>query len=99
MEERRIEVPGLLFLHPDGHDDAARTEPLDAASRRRIGVARRDDDARDTARAHGVHARRLLPRVRAGLERHVERRSARPFARLAERDTLGMLAAELRMVA
>ena len=61
-----------------------------------IGVLHRGDDARDARRDDGVGAGRRPAEMRAGLERHIERRAARRLARLAERDDLGVRPAARR---
>ena len=90
-QETRVEALGLrseeaLFDRDPGGAEPANALPVGA----RIGVAHRDDHARDAGLAHRVDARRGAALVRARLEIGVERRAARAVARFAERVDFGV---------
>src|SRR5581483_11638732 len=85
----RLVLPPRLEAVEQLHLDAGLPQALEAATvHERVRVARADDDARHAGRDDGVGARRRAAVMGAGLEGHVERRPARPLARLLERDRL-----------
>src|SRR5581483_7401609 len=76
--------------------DPGTTQALGSAGRLRVRVVRAVDDALDAGGEDRVDAGRRRPVVVAGLERHVERRAARPLAGLVEDDALRVPPARLR---
>ena len=84
-------APRLLGAEPDIDRDALLAQPRMAlAGDLRIGILQRRHHARDAGRHDGVDAGRRLAVMRAGLERHVERRAARRLAGAPQRLDLGM---------
>ena len=73
--------------------DPVRAQPLLATRSLRVRVARAEDDALDTGGEDRLGARRRRAVMRARLERHVQRRVARPLAGRRERDDLGVATA------
>ncbi len=74
-------------------------QPQAAAADARVRVADRRHHARDPARPHERRAGRRASVVRAGLERHVERRALRPRSGAAERQHLRVRSARPRVEA
>ena len=83
--------PRLVGADADlDHDARFGHPPMAGARDLRIGIDQRGDHPRDAGRDDGVGAGRRLAVMRAGLERHVERRAARGGAGAAQRLGLGM---------
>src|SRR5690606_18614657 len=81
-----VEPPGFAPQKAGGDLDSCRTESLRAFSvRHRVRIGARVDRALDAGGDDRVAARRCLTVMRARLERDVERRAARGFARIANR--------------
>src|SRR4051812_13398415 len=93
MEERGVQLARGLRLDPDLDRDSRAAKTLGTASRFRIRISGRDDNAPYSRRDQGVGARRRLAMVGTGLEGDVERRTARAVAGSPERRDLGVLLA------
>src|SRR5271166_827341 len=84
-------APRLRGTRPDGHHDPLGPQPGMALPRHtRVRVVHWRDHARDCRLDYRVRAGRRSSEMRAGLERHVERRPPRRFAGLSDRDPLRM---------
>ena len=84
-------APRLLGAQPDLDGDSRRAQHGEAtAGNARIGIVDRGDDARDASRDDRLGAGRRRAVMRTGLERDVNRRAARRFPRLGERDLFGV---------
>src|SRR5207253_5601553 len=93
-EERRVERGGLFREQADLRLYTGALQHFDAATRLRIGIAHRGDDAPDPGRPNRVGAWRCLAVMRARLEGHDERGPARLVAGSVQRGELGVGAAE-----
>src|SRR2546427_1755014 len=80
----RLERVGELDLDP------GLTEPLGATGHLRIGIEGADHDSTDAGGHDGVDAGRRRSALRAGLERHVERATARAVPGGAKRVDFGV---------
>src|SRR6185312_2708344 len=94
-EVKKRLVQGLalaLKLRGDLYFDAGRTEPPEALTTdERVRVRCRGHDLRDAGADQGIRAGSRAARMRAGLQRQIDGRSARRVARLFERENLGVL--------
>ena len=100
VQENLVEPAALILQHAAFYFDACILQNLDALARhQRIRVSHTDDDAPDSRLGHSLGAGARATIMRAGLQRHIERRPLGQFTRHAQGMNLGMRRTRLPMPA